>query len=72
MRPTDPDDVRFYESTLYSDLEATEETCTAQAVIYNVLNVASLVANVVKRHARGEEVHRELIFDFATLSLLSD
>jgi molybdopterin/thiamine biosynthesis adenylyltransferase len=72
VRPTDPDDVRFYESTLYSDLEATEENCTARAIIYNVLNVASLVANIVKRHARGEEGHRELIFDFATMSLLLD
>lgn len=70
VRPTDPEDVRRYEATLHGDDEARSDPCTAQAVIYNVLNVAGLIANVVKRHARGEPLRRELIFDFVTLSLL--
>lgn len=70
VRPTDPEHVRFYESSLYSDAEAQDEPCTARAIIYNVFGIAGLIANVVKRFARGEEIMREIIFDYATLSLL--
>lgn len=72
VRPTTPEDVRFYESFLYSDDEAMNVACTAQAIIYNVFSIAGLIANAVKRYARGEEVHREIIFDHATLSMLID
>lgn len=70
VRPTDPEHVRFYESFLYSDADAQDDPCTARAIIYNVFGVAGLIANVVKRYARGEEIMREIIFDYATLSLL--
>ncbi len=71
VRPADPDDIRRYEGTLYSDSEATEDPCTAQAIIYTTLGVASLVANQVKRYALAEPSDPDLIFDYVTLSLLS-
>lgn len=71
VRPADPDDIFRYEATLYSDSEATEDPCTAQAIIYTTLGVASLVANQVKRFALGESCDPDLIFDYVTLSLLS-
>lgn len=70
VRPSDPDDVRFYESSLYSDQDAQDLACTAQSIIYNVLGVAALIANLVKKHARGQDSSREIIFDYSTLSLL--
>jgi len=70
VNPSDPDEVRAYEGTLHSDEEAVEDVCTAQAIIYNTFAVAALVANQVKRHARGEPLERDVIFDFATLTLL--
>jgi molybdopterin/thiamine biosynthesis adenylyltransferase len=70
-RPTDPDDVAAYEATLYDDDEATPDACTRQAIVYNVLAIAGLVANQVKKHVKGERVERELIFDLATLTLLA-
>jgi molybdopterin/thiamine biosynthesis adenylyltransferase len=70
IRPADPDDVRFYESTLFDDDVATEDPCTAQAIIYTVFGVSSLVANQVKRFAHGEPIDQDTIFDFVTLSLI--
>ena len=70
VRPVDPDDVRWYEGTLYSDENAAEDPCTAQAIIYTTFGLASLIANHVKCYARGEALERDLLFDFATLSVL--
>ena len=70
VNPVDPDDVRWYEATLYPDEGASEEPCTARAIIYTTLGLASLVANQVKRHANGEAYERDLLVDFATLSVL--
>jgi hypothetical protein len=72
VRPADPDDVRAYEATLYDDAAATEDPCTARAIVYTTLGVAALVANQVKRFARGEPLTPDVIFDFATLSLLAE
>jgi molybdopterin/thiamine biosynthesis adenylyltransferase len=70
VRPVDPDDVRWYESTLFADDGANEEPCTARAIIYTTLGLASLVANQVKRHAMSEAFERDLLIDFATLTVL--
>ena len=70
VRPADPDHVRLYEATLYDDEGAAQDPCTAQAVIFTALGVASLVANQVKRDARGEPVAPDVIFDFVTLNLI--
>ena len=69
--PQDPDHVRFYEKTLYSDDEALQIPCTAQAIVYTGLGIASLVAGQVKRVAMGETCKREIIFDQKTLTFLA-
>ncbi len=71
VQPADPDDVRAYESTLYSDEAATEDPCTAQAIIYTTLGIAAIVANQIKRFALGEPPERDTILDLATLTLLT-
>jgi molybdopterin/thiamine biosynthesis adenylyltransferase len=71
VRPQDPDHVRFYEKTLYSDDEALQLPCTAQAIVYTGLGIASLVAGQVKRVAMGETCKREIIFDQKTLTFLT-
>ncbi|MBI3954364.1 MAG: ThiF family adenylyltransferase [Chloroflexi bacterium] len=71
INPVDPDDVRLYEETLYTDEEATEEPCTARSIIYNVFGIAALIGNQVKKHAKGEEMAKEIIFDLKTLLLLT-
>ncbi|HEX6513731.1 MAG TPA: ThiF family adenylyltransferase [Chloroflexota bacterium] len=71
VNPADPDDVTAYEATLHGDGDAAEDPCTAQAIIYNTFAVAALVANQVKRHACDEALERDVILDFATLTLLT-
>lgn len=70
VRPCDPSLVKWYESTLYSDEEASELPCTARAIIYNTLCIAGLVANQVKKFARAEPLAREIIFDLKTLTFI--
>ena len=71
VRPADPDHIRFYERTLYSDDEALQISCTAQAIVYTSFGIASLVAGQVKRVAMGEACKREIIFDQRTLTLFT-
>jgi hypothetical protein len=70
IRPSDPEHVRAYELTLYNDDQASADACTAQAIIYNVLSIAGLIANQVKKYAKGEHLDREVILDLKTLTLL--
>ena len=71
VSPTNPLAVEAYEGTLFSDDEGSQELCTAQATIYSTFGVASLVANQVKRFARGESQTFEHIIDFSTSMLLT-
>jgi molybdopterin/thiamine biosynthesis adenylyltransferase len=71
IRPTDPDDVRFYEGTLYDDAAALDEPCTAQAIVYTTFGVAALIAGQVKRFVADEPLDADVIFDFVTLSLMT-
>ena len=71
VSPTNPMAVSAYEGTLFSDEEGSQELCTAQATIYSTFGVASLVANQVKRFARGESQTYEHIIDFSTSMLLT-
>lgn len=71
VRPCDPGDVEWYETTLYSDEEALEAPCTARAVIYNVFGIAGFIGNQVKRFVRNQPYSREIIWDYVTMTLLT-
>ena len=71
VRPVDPDDVAWYEGSLFGDDAAVDEACTARAIVYNVFGLASLIGSHIKRYAAGDSVPREVIVDFATLTLLA-
>jgi molybdopterin/thiamine biosynthesis adenylyltransferase len=70
IRPADPDDIRAYERSLYDDSQAEPLSCTAGAIIYTGLAMASLVADQVKKFATGEPVAREILYDLNTLTLV--
>lgn len=72
VNPTDPADIRFYEKTLYDDEEAEVLPCTAAAIIYSGFAIASLIGNLVKRLATGEDLPREILFDLKTLTLFTN
>lgn len=71
VRPTDPEDIRHYEGSLYGDDQAAPLSCTAGAIIYTGFAVASLLADEVKKFATGEAVAREIIYDLKTLTLIA-
>ncbi len=70
VRPTDPSDIEWYESTLYSDEDASNLPCTARAIIYTVFVIAGLISSQVKKYATNQYLSREVIFDFVTMSLI--
>mgnify|MGYP001070809157 CR=1 FL=1 len=55
VRPTDIDDIRSYEKTLYSNEEAKELPCTARAVIDVAFLVAALIVRVVRGFLKSGE-----------------
>jgi len=69
--PIDPEDVRRYEASLYSDEEALELPCTERAIIYNVFVVAGLIGNQVKKYAKAEPFAKEVILDLVSLTLIT-
>jgi len=71
IRPCDPGDIDFYESNIYTSSEAEPLPCSARSVIYCPTIVASLVALLVKQQATGRDLPREVLFDCASLRLLS-
>jgi molybdopterin-synthase adenylyltransferase len=71
INPTDPDDIRLYEKTLYDDEEAEVFPCTAAAISYSGFAIASLIGNLIKRLATGEDLPREILLDLKTLTLLT-
>ena len=71
IKPCDPADIEFYESTLYKDEEAQDLPCTARAIIYNVFTIASFITSKIKKVVRGEEYYRDLIIDLKTTTLIA-
>ena len=67
IRPSDPDDVDFYESNLYPSSEAEPLPCSARAIIYCPTLVAALIALLVKRSAAGEQPPSEVLLDLPGL-----
>jgi hypothetical protein len=63
VRPCDPGDVRRYAATLHSDDEACQESCTGRSILFNVLSVASLIAENVRKEVLGRDLPREVTRD---------
>lgn len=67
----DKDEFEFYEEMLYSDDKVKPLPCTAKAIIYNVLMLASLICRAYKAVIMGEEFPREIVFNMTTITKLS-
>ena len=67
VRPTNKDDVSFYEETLeLRDEDLPPPVCTAKAIIYNVFVISGIIGAQIKKFATGEEFPKEILFDLAT------
>ena len=60
-----------YRETLFSDVEAVQEPCTARSVCYTPFMAASVVASIVKRYVNDQEVPHRAILDLATYTLIT-
>lgn len=65
VRPTSPADVRRYEASLHADDDAIQEPCTARAILFTVLALASTIARLVRAEVVGLELPREVVQDHA-------
>ena len=72
LNPCLPDEMRGYEGLLFTDEEAVEIPCTAQAIIYNTFMIAAIIGAIIKSHAKQEALPVEGIVksvDMTTLRL---
>lgn len=67
----DKEDMKQYKKTLWKDSETSVLPCTQKAVMYNVLMIASLIANQCRLVLEHKKYNREMIYDFETGLLLS-
>jgi molybdopterin/thiamine biosynthesis adenylyltransferase len=56
VNPCLRDNIVGYEQSLYTDDQATDDPCTARAVMYNTLAIATVVGRVVTTIVRNEEM----------------
>jgi len=70
IRPTEPESLLFYDSTLYGDDQALLLACTSRAIVYNCFFLASLIGRQVKRIAMGQGLERRIDFDLDTLNMV--
>lgn len=70
LRPSHIEDMELYEPHLFSDAEADELHCTAQAVVYVGNFIAALISSNIKKWVLNERYPRHLIFDSLTLDFV--
>ncbi|MDD3040575.1 ThiF family adenylyltransferase [Bacteroides sp.] len=63
INPNDPDDIRFYESTLFESGEADPLPCTAKAVIFVGAHIAALMCQQLRCVLKGEGHFRNINID---------
>jgi len=59
---------RIYLQYLWSDVEASELPCTQKAVMYNVLWIASQIANNTRLLMEGKPIHNVMRMDFENVN----
>jgi hypothetical protein len=65
------EDRKRYKKTLWKDSGTSHLPCTQKAVMYNVLMIASLIANQCRLTLENKKYNREMIYDFETGVYLS-
>lgn len=63
VNPCDPDDVEFYEDTLFPDSKASEVPCTGAAVGYNTSALGVFIAIRVRQFIKGQPFPRDFTLD---------
>ena len=71
IRPTFQEDVTFYEDqrVLYSDSQASRDTCAEQAIIDTTCGLACLISQQIEKFLRGQPIFSELILDLENMKI---
>ena len=67
--PTNDRDADLYEQNLYSSEDAEHLPCSARSIIYCPTVIAGYIALLVKQHAVGQPLPREVLIDLPNLLL---
>jgi hypothetical protein len=67
--PCRPEEIDFHEANLYSSAQAERLPCSARSIIYCPTVVAGFIALLVKQHAIGKSLPRELLLDLPSFTL---
>lgn len=68
--PADYKAVEKYTKNINEPSKPHEEPCTARAIVYNTLMCGSILANMVKKYAKQEEVKKNLICDITSFQFV--
>ncbi|HEC60770.1 MAG TPA: hypothetical protein ENI27_00775 [bacterium] len=69
VNPCDPDQVELYESTLHSDEEGEELSCTARSIIWTTFFIGGLVARSIAKYLKEGRICQEVALDSNFLTL---
>jgi molybdopterin/thiamine biosynthesis adenylyltransferase len=64
IEPNNPNDLKFYEETLFEEGDAFQGPCTAQATFYTGLQTASLIGMCVRNVVMGEDFPNKILCAF--------
>lgn len=70
--PLNPEDKEFYEESLYTDEEATSDSCTAQSISDVGLAVASIITRNVRRHYNGDHIDKLIYLNQDSLNIYKE
>lgn len=70
IRPSQLEDVEFYEKWLFPDEEVAELPCTAKAIVYIGFTIGALIASQLKKWLKNEPCYKRISFDLKTMTIV--
>lgn len=61
-----------YKETLVDPLEVDRDPCTGRSVVYNTAMIGGLIANQVKKFAKGGKMYSSIVIDLRNLRIHAD
>jgi len=69
VNPRDKDSVEYYNKKLFAKKKHHEEPCTAKAIAYNTFMAAGVLASIVKKFAKRQEVKYDFYMDIVNMEV---
>lgn len=68
--PLDLNSMKRYAQTLDPKKKPHPDSCTARSISYNTFLCGGLLANIVKRYAKKEQIRTDIVFDITNLEIM--